>query len=113
MSAYWDLAAHNLFVCWPLRRLKSKMPVISIHVKSRISKQPGIQYLLSGRHVQRFDRYRFHVQMIVAPQQAQRSRFQYVHLVRPIHFDFTETFAQIMRIRDDDLIRGTVLHAGW
>lgn len=48
--------------------------------------------------------------MIVAPQQAQRTRLQHVHFVRPAHLDLAEAFAQIVRIRDDNLIGRAVLH---
>lgn len=68
-------------------------------------------YLLSGWHLHCFNGYGFYVEMIVAPEQTQRSWFEHIHFVRPIQFDFANVVAEIVLIRDDNLIFGAMFES--
>lgn len=72
----------------------------------------AIVRLLSRRHLHGFHRDRLDVEVVVAPEQAQRPGLQDVHLVRPIQLDLAHVVAQVVRVRDDNLVLRPVLQAG-
>lgn len=49
--------------------------------------------------------------MVVAPEQTQRPWLEHIHFVRPIQLDFANVVAQIVRIRDDNLVFGAMFEA--
>lgn len=71
----------------------------------------GDDNLLSGWHLHRFNDYGFDVEMIVAPEQTQRSWLEHIHFVRPVQFDFANIVAQIVWIRNDNLIFGAMFES--
>lgn len=65
--------------------------------------------LFPRRHLHNFNGHRPHVKMVVAPEQAQRTRLQHIHVVRPVQLHLAYPIAQVMGIRNHNLVHWPVL----